>query len=156
LSRIIKAGSLVCTNRKTKGQGIVLERVKNINEFLNYNVSEAFLKLYDKNHPDFFFQEDVETAMGHYGIYQARNERIQFHNLQIRTLNPNVDKRLLLVFWSHNSNFSSVGYGKMTKIRKPKVDFCKVHWFKSPSDYGYINRETKCTWFYTRSIKNVS
>ena len=52
----IQAGSLVCMSRRVvKGQGIVLERVKNINDYAEFDLSGAWLQLYDKTHKDYHF-----------------------------------------------------------------------------------------------------
>ena len=54
----IKAGSLVCMkNRKVGGQGLVLERVKDINEYTEFDLSTAWLQLYDKSREDYHFRD---------------------------------------------------------------------------------------------------
>ena len=66
----IQAGSLVCMGRRVvKGQGIVLERVKNINDYAEFDLSGAWLQLYDKTHKDYHFNYEKS-----YGIlWQLRS-----------------------------------------------------------------------------------
>jgi hypothetical protein len=58
MSRKIETGSLVCMGRrKVKGQGLVLDRVKDINDFAEFDLSDAWLMIYDKAHPNYYFKD---------------------------------------------------------------------------------------------------
>ena len=66
MAKKIIEGSLICAKRNVQGLGIVLERVKDINLYAEFDLSEAFLRMYDESHPDY-----EEPALGSM-IYNAR------------------------------------------------------------------------------------
>jgi hypothetical protein len=126
----IKRGSLVCMGRRSiKGQGLVLDRVQDINEYADFDLSEAFYKLYDMSHPEYFWERDRNTYH-HYG---------EIHDLKtaisdtILSKNPDIDRALLDEFWNYNRAYSCLKGG--SKVLKPKTDFCLVWWAKAPSEY---------------------
>ena len=53
MAKKIIAGSLVGTKRKVEGLGIVLERVQDMSLYTEFDLSDAFMKLYDNNHPEY-------------------------------------------------------------------------------------------------------
>lgn len=154
MAKKIIEGSLICAKRNVEGLGIVLRRVKDINLYAEFDLSEAFLKMYDKGHPDY-----NEPALANM-IYNARYDAVKRINTKIIERKSEVDMSALEAFWSHNKAYSKVMMPKKKKkvILKPKVDFCLVHWTKPPSDYGdtpaqwYIKKGP--VWMITTSLKN--
>ena len=149
----IQAGSLVCMGRRVvKGQGIVLERVKNINEYAEFDLSGAWLQLYDKTHKDYHFNYEKS-----YGIlWQLRSDMTQAIREEISERNPNIDDTLIKEFFSWNTAFGHQKGG--TKIIQPKVDFCLVRWMKAPSDYGPVAsnyHKNRTMWTYSKLIKSI-
>ena len=55
MAKKIIAGSLVGTKRRVGGLGIVLDRIQNMNLYAEFDLSEAFIKLYDIDHPEYMF-----------------------------------------------------------------------------------------------------
>ena len=155
MAKKITDGSLICAKRNVEGLGIVLRRVKDINLYAEFDLSEAFLKLYDKNHPD--YQKLGYDGMGGYTL---RNDTINSINDTIVERNTEVDMSALAAFWAHNRAYSKVMMPQRRKktVLKPKVDFCLVHWTKAPSDYGdtpakwYVSKGP--IWMITTSLKN--
>ena len=156
MAKKITDGSLICAKRNVEGLGIVLRRVKDINLYAEFDLSEAFLKLYDKNHPDY---HHLGPKIG-MGGYTLRNDTIDSINDTIVERKTEVDRSALAAFWSHNKAYSKVMMPKKKKkaVLKPKVDFCLVHWTKPPSDYGdtpakwYVSKGP--VWMITTSLKN--
>lgn len=154
MAKKIIEGSLICAKRNVEGLGIVLRRVKDINLYAEFDLSEAFLKLYDKSHPDY-----NEPALGNM-ISNVRHDAAKQINRKIIEIKSEVDISALEAFWSHNKTYSKVMMPKRRKksVLKPKVDFCLVHWIKPPSDYGdtpaqgYIKKGP--VWMTTTSLKN--
>ena len=149
----IQAGSLVCMGRRVvKGQGIVLERVKNINEYAEFDLSGAWLQLYDKTHKDYHFNYEKS-----YGIlWQLRSDMTQAIREEISERNPNIDDTLIKEFFSWNTAFGHQKGG--AKIIQPKVDFCLVRWMKAPSDYGPVAsnyHKNRTMWTYSKLIKSI-
>ena len=149
----IQAGSLVCMGRRVvKGQGIVLERVKNINEYAEFDLSGAWLQLYDKTHKDYHFNYEKS-----YGIlWQLRSDMTQAIREEISERNPNIDDTLIKEFFSWNTAFGHQKGG--TKIIQPKVDFCLVRWMKAPSEYGPVAsnyHKNRTMWTYSKLIKSI-
>jgi len=79
----IKAGSLVCMSRRVvRGQGLVLERVKNINDYAEFDLSNAWLRLYDKTHKDYHFKYEKSYGV----LWQLRSDMTQAKNFSVGTL----------------------------------------------------------------------
>tara|TARA_R110002020_G_scaffold204797_1_gene409116 strand:+ start:215 stop:682 length:468 start_codon:yes stop_codon:yes gene_type:complete len=154
MAKKIIEGSLICAKRNVQGLGIVLERVKDINLYAEFDLSEAFLRMYDESHPDY-----EEPALGSM-IYNARYDEVKRINAKIIEKKSEVDMSVLEAFWSHNKAYSKVQSPERRKksVLKPKVDFCLVHWMKAPSDYGdvparwYVSKGP--VWMITTSLKN--
>tara|TARA_R110002074_G_scaffold349376_1_gene519805 strand:- start:147 stop:608 length:462 start_codon:yes stop_codon:yes gene_type:complete len=149
----IQAGSLVCMGRRVvKGQGIVLERVKNINDYAEFDLSGAWLQLYDKTHKDYHFNYEKS-----YGIlWQLRSDMTQAIREEISEQNPNIDDTLIKEFFIWNTAFGHQKGG--TKIIQPKVDFCLVRWMKAPSDYGPVAsnyHKNRTMWTCSKLIKSI-
>ena len=132
MAKKIIAGSLVSTKRKVAGLGIVLERVQDMNLYAEFDLSDAFAKLYDTNHPEYMFGPGDKFVS-----YTLRSDSIEAINETIIKNKPEVDEGALKTFWAHNRAYSNVNAPKKRKKRvlTPKVDFCLVHWTKPPSDY---------------------
>jgi hypothetical protein len=153
MAKRIDAGSLVCMSRRNiKGQGIVLERVKDVNLYAEFDLVDAWLKLYDRKHPEYMFHGDNNFSM----LWTLRTDATQGIREQIQINNPNVEDELIKQFFSYNTAYSYQKFG--AKITKLKTDFSLVRWLKAPSDYGdkpckwHKNREV---WHPTSLIKNV-
>lgn len=148
----IEIGSLVCMGkRKIKGQGIVLDRVKDINEYAGFDLSDAFYRSFDRSHPDYHWDRKERWV-----IYSLRSDLHTSINDEIVRKNPEVDIRLLEHFWHYNSAFSVLKYGD--KILKPKIDFSLVLWTKAPSNYGSNPADWykgKARWQHTKALKNL-
>lgn len=149
----ITAGSLVCMSRRNvKGQGIVLDRVKDINEYAEFDLVDAWHKLYDRNHPEFMFHGENNYSV----LWTLRQDATQGIREQIQRNNPNVEDELIKQFFSYNTAFSYQKFG--AKITKLKTDFSLIKWYKAPSDYGnkpcqwHKNKEV---WHPTKLIKNI-
>ena len=155
MAKKIIAGSLVTTKRRVEGLGIVLDRVKDMNLYAEFDLTDAFAKLYDSNHPEYMFGPG-DTFVS----YTLRSDSIEAINETIIKNKPEVDENALKAFWAHNRAYSNVNVPKKRKARvlPPKVDFCLVHWTKAPSDYGdtpaqwYVSRGP--IWMITTSLKN--
>ena len=156
MAKKITDGSLIGAKRNVEGLGIVLRRVKDINLYAEFDLSEAFLKLYDKNHPDYHHSGNDGEMIS----YTFKSDTIDSINDTIVERKTEVDRTALTAFWAHNKAYSKVMMPKKRKkvILKPKVDFCLVHWTKPPSDYGdtpaqwYVKRGP--VWMITTSLKN--
>ena len=155
MAKKIIAGSLVSTKRKVAALGIVLERVQDMNLYAEFDLSDAFAKLYDTNHPEYMFGPGDKFVS-----YTLRSDSIEAINETIIKNKPEVDEGALKTFWAHNRAYSNVNAPKKRKKRvlTPKVDFCLVHWTKPPSDYDdkpalwYAKRGP--IWMLTTSLKN--
>ena len=153
MARRIKKGTLVCMHRRNvKGQGVVLDRVKNINEFVEFDLEEAFYKIYDKTHSKYCFNRHVDPY-----IYRSEiTDLTSSISEEIKNRNPDIDLNLLKEFWHYNEAYSVLKNG--SRIIKPKIDFCLVMWFKPPSDYSSVpykyfrNREA---WFPTKALRTL-
>ena len=150
----IKRGSLVCMGRRSiKGQGLVLDRIQDINEYADFDLSEAFYKLYDMNHPEYFWKSDRSRAPILYG------ERIDLKSGISDTIlskNPDIDRALLDEFWSYNRAYSCLKGG--SKVLKPKTDFCLVWWTKAPSEYtpmAVSGFKGKSLYHHTKMLKSL-
>jgi len=153
MAKRIDAGSLVCMSRRNiKGQGLVLERVKDVNFYAEFDLVDAWHKLYDRKHPEYMFHGDNNFSM----LWTLRQDAVSGIREQIQRSNPNVEDELIKQFFSYNTAYSYQKFG--AKITKLKIDFSLVRWLKSPSDYGdkpckwHKNREV---WHPTSLIKNV-
>jgi hypothetical protein len=101
MAKRIGEGSLVCTKRTVPGLGIVLKRVKDINEYAGYNLTEEFYFLFDRTHDDYKFSE-WDSA-----IWSKRQEHISKVNLKIVKNKPDLELGLLDEFWSHNRAYQN-------------------------------------------------
>ena len=155
MAKKIIAGSLVSAKRKVEGLGIVLDRVQDMNLYAEFDLTDAFTKLYDKNHPEYMFGPGDKFVS-----YTLRSDSIEAINETIIKNKPEVDEKALKAFWAHNRAYSNVTAPKKRRKRvlTPKIDFCLVHWTKAPSDYDgspaswYIKRGP--VWMITTSLKN--
>ena len=149
MAKRIGEGSLVSTKRTVPGLGIVLKRVKDINEYAGYNLTEEFYFLFDRTHDDYKFSE-WDSA-----IWSKRQEHISKVNLKIVKNKPDLEFGLLDEFWSHNRAYAHTL--NTNSVSKPKTDFCLVCWTKAPSDYSatpsvWYKRENRVT--VNRPIKH--
>jgi len=149
----IDAGSLVCMGRRNvKGQGIVLKRVRNINLCAEFDLVDAWHKLYNKAHPDFMFHNTLNASV----LWSLRNDAIAAIKEKIMENHPKIDYELLKQFFSWNSAYSCQKGGE--KITKLKTDFTLVRWYKPPSDYGdaaCLWHKNKEIWYPTSILKNL-
>ena len=152
MAKRITEGSLVCTNRNVEGLGLVLKRIRDINQYAEFDLSESFAKLFDDDHPEYLFK-----SMESYILVSLRGDAIESINEQIVRNKPDVELAALQVFWNHNRAYS-VTYSPRKRVKKAKVDFCLVHWTKAPSDYGSKPsnwyQKKKAVWMTTSSVKN--
>tara|TARA_R110000851_G_scaffold55946_1_gene130920 strand:- start:495 stop:941 length:447 start_codon:yes stop_codon:yes gene_type:complete len=146
MAKRITEGSLVCTKRKIEGMGIVLKRVKNINEYAEFDLSGAFADLFDRQ------------SRGYESSYSNRQKIIREINAKIIEKKPEVELPLLEEFWSHNRVYSHhLHPKKRKKLLQAKIDFCLVNWTKAPSDYdGRPARklQRKNVWMLSSGIRN--
>ena len=155
MAKKIIAGSLVTTKRRVEGLGIVLDRVQDMNLYAEFDLTDAFAKLYNANHPEYMFGPGDKFVS-----YTLRSDSIEAINETIIKNKPEVDEGALKAFWAHNRAYSNVSAPKKRKTRvlEPKVDFCLIHWTKAPSDYDdkpamwYVKRGP--IWMVTTSLKN--
>lgn len=152
MTKRIAEGSLVCTKRKIEGMGIVLKRVKNINEYAEFDLSGAFIEVYKP--ASMFDLSKVYTS-----IYNLRYEMIRKINAKIIEKKPEVELELLQKFWSHNREYSHQFRPKKTKKRllEAKIDFCLVNWSKAPSSYHGVPAQRfrrQNVWMLSNSIRN--
>ena len=146
MAKRITEGSLVCTKRKIEGLGIVLKRVKNINEYAEFDLSGAFANLFD------------QQSRGYESSYTNRQKIIREINAKILEKKPEVELPLLEEFWSHNRAYSHHHFPKKRKkLLEAKIDFCLVNWTKAPSDYDdrparHLLR--KNVWMLSSILKN--
>ena len=146
MAKRIAEGSLVCTKRKIEGMGIVLKRVKNINEYAEFDLSGAFADLFDRQ------------SRGYESSYSNRQKLIREINAKILEKKPKVELPLLEEFWSHNRAYSHHHHPKKRKkLLEAKIDFCLVNWTKAPSDYDdrparHLLR--KNVWMLSSILKN--
>ena len=146
MAKRIAEGSLVCTKRKIEGLGIVLKRVKNINEYAEFDLSGAFADLFDRQ------------SRGYESSYSNRQKIIREINAKIIEKKPEVELALLDEFWSHNRAYSHLHHPKKRKkLLEAKIDFCLVNWTKAPSDYDdrparHLLR--KNVWMLSSILKN--
>jgi hypothetical protein len=154
MSKIARGDLVKLFRRNIPGMGIALERVKDINEYAEFDLSEAFFKLNDRNHPEYFFSHS-ETEWRDYNkvinIRDAINETIMKRN-------PQLEKKLLKEFWAINSAHSIYRKKGKLMIRKPKVDFTLVIWTRAPSSYSTGSasyHKNKSLWTCTDWLKKI-
>ena len=146
MAKRITEGSLVCTKRKIEGMGIVLRRIKDINEYAEFDLSGAFANLID------------QQSRGYESSYTNRQKLIREINAKIIEKRPEVELALLEEFWSHNRAYSHHHFPKKRKkLLEAKIDFCLVNWTKAPSDYDdrparHLLR--KNVWMLSSILKN--
>lgn len=153
MAKRIEAGSLVCMSRRNvKGQGIVLARIKNINEYAEFDLVEAWHKLYDKKHPEFLFKNEQNYSV----LWNLRQDAISGIREHIRKNSPHTEDQLIKQFFSYNTAYCYQKFGN--KITKLKTDFSLIKWFKAPSDYSDSPSQwhkQKEVWHPTSLVKNV-
>ena len=139
----IDVGSLVCMGgRNIKGQGTALERVRNINLYAEFDLVDAWHKLYDKSHPEFMFSNPQNANV----LWTLRSDVIRTIKDEIMKNNPKLDYDLLKQFFSWNTAYCYQKCGE--KIIKLRTDFTLVRWHKPPSDYG----NKPCSWYKDKEI----
>ena len=155
MAKKIVEGSLISTKRKVEGVGIVLERVQDMNLYAEFDLSDAFAKLYDINHPEYMFGPGDGFIS-----YTLRSDSIEAINETIIKNRPEVAEGALKAFWAHNRAYSNINAPKKRKksVLTPKVDFCLIYWTKLPSDYGdkpaLWYARSNPVWMLTTSLKN--
>ena len=149
----IKAGSLVCMGRRVvRGQGIVLERIYNINEYVEFDLVDAWLKMYDRAHPDYLFSREDSYGV----LWSLRTDATNAVKEEIKKRKANIDSELLKQFFSWNTAYSYQKGGN--KITKLKTDFSLVKWYKAPSDYGDAPshwHKDRQIWHPTKLLRNL-
>jgi len=164
MTKRIAEGSLVCTKRKIEGMGIVLKRVKNINEYAEFDLSGAFIDVFK---PFDVFKPALALDLGagrrtakkvYTTVYTRRSKMIRELNAKIIEKKPEVELELLQKFWSHNREYShQFNPKKRKKLLKAKLDFCLVNWTKAPSNYHGVparHLHRKNVWMSSSSIRN--
>ena len=149
---LIKEGSLVkMKNRKVKGQGIVLKRVKDINDYAEFDLQAAFKQIYDRKHKEYHFKDYKNSHSSL--IFQLRADLIESINTSIVKSNSNIELSLLNEFWNYNMTYCLRSSGLLySEIRK---DFALIKWLRAPSDYtigSYKVFETGFHWFPTHIL----
>jgi len=157
MAKRITEGSLVCTKRKIEGMGIVLKRVKDINEYAEFDLSGAFIEVFKPF--DGFLPVALDLNKVYTSVYSHRQKMIKEINAKILEKKPEVELELLQKFWSHNGEYSHQFNPKKTKklLLKAKLDFCLVNWSKAPSNYHGVparHLHRKNVWMSSSSIKN--
>ncbi len=146
MAKRITEGSLVCTKRKIEGMGIVLKRVKDINQYVEFDLSGAFASLFDRR------------SEGYESSYTNRQKVIREINSKILEKKPEVELPLLEEFWAHNRAYSHHHQPKKRKkLLEAKIDFCLVNWTKAPSDYDdrpARHLQRKNVWMLSSILKN--
>ena len=153
MAKRIDAGSLVCMGRRNvKGQGIVLDRVRDVNHYAEFDLCEAWQRMYNHAHPEYLYKDESNYSV----LWSLRQDAISTIREQIQKSNPEVDDRLIKRFFSYNTAFSYQKFGK--KITKLKTDFSLIKWYKPPSDYGDKPcqwHKDKEIWHPTKLVKNL-
>ena len=149
MAKKIIEGSLVCMgNRKIRGQGILLKRIKNINEYCDFDLSDFWTSLYDIEHK--YYNSNYHLS------WSMRNEAKNDIMYSISEKKPEVELPAIHEFFSWNTAYSY--HCSTGKVKKPKVDFSLVLWYKAPSDYSdtsAIYYKNKQLWHPTNLLKNV-
>ena len=153
MAKRIGAGSLVCMGRRNvKGQGIVLDRVSDVNYHAEFDLCEAWHRLYDNQNPDYFYKDESNLSV----LWSLRQDMTKAIREEIIKNNPRANDQLIKHFFSYNTAFSYQKFGK--KITKLKTDFSLVRWYKPPSDYGSKPcswHKDKEIWHPTKLLKNL-
>lgn len=131
MSNIEKGDLVHLFRRRVPGMGITLDRVKDVNDYAEFDLSEAFLKIFDKNHPEYFLRDVPDKMVFR---WQHESSLIQDINETIIRRKPSLDEALISSFWTFNRAYSVQRRGAI--VKEPKVDFCLVMWTRPPSDYG--------------------
>lgn len=157
MSRAIAPGSLVVTNRKHSGQGLVVQRVKDINLLFDFDLSASFRHLYDVNHPEYRWKEKCSEYFQYWHELADLRDSIDEAAIDMLTdssMHAEDAAALIKKFWGHNVAYSVQLNGK--KVREPKIDFCLVRWYKKPSYYQNGPNLPTQRWESTRSLKKIS
>jgi hypothetical protein len=153
MAKRIDAGSLVCMGRRNvKGQGIVLDRVRDVNHYAEFDLCEAWQRMYNHAHPEYLYKDESNYSV----LWSLRQDAINSIREEIQKSNPKIDDRLIKRFFSYNTAFSYQKFGK--KITKLKTDFSLIKWYKPPSDYGDKPcqwHKDKEIWHPTKLVKNL-
>jgi hypothetical protein len=153
MAKRIDAGSLVCMGRRNvKGQGIVLDRVRDVNHYAEFDLCEAWQRMYNHTHPEYLYKDESNYSV----LWSLRQDTIKSIREEIQKSNPKIDDRLIKRFFSYNTAFSYQKFGK--KITKLKTDFSLIKWYKPPSDYGDKPcqwHKDKEIWHPTKLVKNL-
>jgi hypothetical protein len=153
MAKRIDAGSLVCMGRRNvKGQGIVLDRVRDVNHYAEFDLCEAWQRMYNHAHPEYLYKDESNYSV----LWSLRQDTIKSIREEIQKSNPKIDDRLIKRFFSYNTAFSYQKFGK--KITKLKTDFSLIKWYKPPSDYGDKPcqwHKDKEIWHPTKLVKNL-
>jgi hypothetical protein len=153
MAKRIDAGSLVCMGRRNvKGQGIVLERIRDVSHYAEFDVCEAWQKMYNSAHPEYLYKNVSNYSV----LWSLRQDAISSIREEIQIRNPEVNDHLIKRFFSYNTAFSYQKFGK--KITKLKTDFSLIRWYKPPSDYGAKAcswHKDKEIWHPTKLVKNL-
>ena len=153
MAKRIDAGSLVCMGRRNvKGQGIVLDRVRDVNHYAEFDLCEAWQRMYNHAHPEYLYKDESNYSV----LWSLRQDTIKSIREEIQKSNPKIDDRLIKRFFSYNTAFSYQKFGK--KITKLKTAFSLIKWYKPPSDYGDKPcqwHKDKEIWHPTKLVKNL-
>ena len=153
MAKRIDAGSLVCMGRRNvRGQGIVLDRIRDVSHHAEFDLCEAWHKLYDSQNPDYFYKDESNLSV----LWSLRQDMTKAIREEIVKNNPRVNDLLIKHFFSYNTAFSYQKFGN--KITKLKTDFSLVRWYKPPSDYGSKPcswHKDKEIWHPTKLLKNL-
>lgn len=154
MSNAIKSGTLVCAKRKIPGVGIVLERIKDISEYAEFDLVDAFYRIYDENSKSYCFPGKAKGF-----LYTLRNDMIEGINEVIMKEKAGLELDAIRAFWSYNRSYSYIyNHKSPARVRKPKTDFVLVYWTKPPSDYSDIpsrQLRNKAVWMPTKTIKKL-
>jgi hypothetical protein len=88
------------------GQGIVLQRVRDINEYTGFDLTHAWRMLHDREYPQYRFSEDLNNNFDYMTRMNAiRGWENEIYS-RIKDTNPNVSKEILQAFWDWNNCWS--------------------------------------------------
>ncbi len=153
MAKRIDAGSLVCMGRRNvRGQGIVLDRIRDVSHHAEFDLCEAWHRLYDSRNPDYFYKDESNLSV----LWSLRQDMTKAIREEIVKNNPKVNDKLIKHFFSYNTAFCYQKFGK--KITKLKTDFSLVRWYKPPSDYSSKPcswHKDKEIWHPTKLLKNL-
>ena len=92
MAKRIDAGSLVCMGRRNvKGQGIVLDRVRDVNHYAEFDLCEAWQRMYNHAHPEYLYKDESNYSV----LWSLRQDTIKSIREEIQKSNPKIDDRLI-------------------------------------------------------------